>query len=171
MLYYYKYISTTLIMVLKLCICEIFHPKIHGYDNNSTKGVNTHYMVRYSIDTVEFMNKCDFEELQDDISMLKETYNFVAQKLDSESCLIRNHKNILSHPQYPQVDIVDVIRLEPGQEDVAIIKTCWLRIFQRKWRSYYKYKQALTMHCKRISSIQHREIHGKWPPFHYKKED
>lgn len=158
-------------MVLKLCICEIFHPKIHGYDNNSTKGINTHYMVRYSIDTKEFMNKCDYEEIMHDISLLKEAYKFVAQKLKKKDCIIRNHKHIVSHPQYPHVDIVDIIRLQPGEEDVAIIKTCWLRIFQRKWRSYYKYKQALIMHYKRISSIQHREIHGKWPPFYYKKED
>lgn len=160
-------------MVLKLAVCEIFHPKIHGFDKNSSPEVLNHFMVNYSINREEFMNKADFDELQEDLEILNHAYSnaLTNLKLQENDCIIRNYKNIINHPQYPCVDIVDIKRLEPGEEDVAILKTCWLRIFQRKFRAYNNYKKALILHKKRISSIMYREIHGKWPPFHYKKED
>lgn len=158
-------------MVLKLAVCEMFHPKIHGYDKNSSPEILNHFMVNYSIDSDEFMNKTDYDELCDDLVALKYSYDFVGKNIKQCECIIRNYKNIITNPQYPQVDIVDIKRLEPGDEDVAILKTCWLRIFQRKCRTYCKYKKALLKHKKLVSSIMYREIHGKWPPFHYKKED
>ena len=158
-------------MVLKLAVCEMFHPKIHGYDKNSSPEILNHFMVNYSIDSDEFMNKTDYDELCDDLDALRYSYDFVGRNIKHCECIIRNYKNIITNPQYPQVDIVDIKRLEPGDEDVAILKTCWLRIFQRKCRTYCKYKKALLMHRTRVSSIKYREIHGKWPPFHYKKED
>ena len=160
-------------MVLKLAVCEIFHPKIHGFDNNSSPEIINHFMVNYSIDANEFMNKADFDDLQEDLEFLKNEYNNASTKLSLQEhdCIIRNYKNILSHPQYPQIDIVDIKRLSHGGEDVAIIKTCWLRIFQKKCRAYCNHKKAFIKHIRKPSSIAHREIHGKWPPFHNKKYD
>lgn len=167
------YTSYIVIMVLKLAVCEIFHPKIHGFDENSSPEILNHFMVNYSINTDEFMNKADFEELQNDLEFLNYEYNNASTKLklQESDCIIRNYKNIINHPQYPHIDIVDIKRLSYGDEDVAILKTCWLRIFQRKCRSYCNYKKALIKHMRKPSSIMHREIHGKWPPFHYKKDD
>jgi len=158
-------------MVLKLGICELFHPKIHGFDNCSTPDVLTHYIVRCSLDREEFMDEDNYDELCDDIVLMKRAYKFAANKMNDNDCIIRNYKNIMGHSKYPKIDIMDVIRLKPGEEDVAILKTCWLRIFQRKCKIYYKYKQALLAYQSRPNNIQYREIHGQWPPFHYKKDE
>ena len=158
-------------MVLKLGICELFHPKIHGFDNCSTPDVLTHYIVRYSLENEEFMDEDNYEELCDDMELMKESYHNASTKLNDDGCVVKHYKHIMSHSKYPKIDIMDVIRLEPGEEDVAILKTCWLRIFQRKCKSYYKYKQALIAHHSRPNNIQYRETHGKWPLFHYKKDD
>ena len=146
-------------MVLKLGICELFHPKIHGFDNCSTPDVLTHYIVRYSLENEEFMDEDNYEELCEDMTYMKESYHNASSKL-----------NFINHSEYPKIDIMDVIRLEPGEEDVAILKTCWLRIFQRKCKAYYKYKQALIAYQSRPENIQYREVNGRWPTFHYKKE-
>lgn len=158
-------------MVLKLGICELFHPKIHGFDNCSTPDVLTHYIVRYSLENEEFMDEDNYDELCDDMARMKGYYNYAVNKINYDDCLIKNYKHIMSHSKYPKIDIMDVIRLKPGEEDVAILKTFWLRIFQRKCKAYYKYKQALVAHHSRPNNIQYREIHGQWPPFHYKKDE
>lgn len=150
-------------MVLNLGVCELFHPKIHGYDRNSTKGVKGHYIVKYTINTEEFMNHCDYEDIEIDLDILKEGYKELHEKKYLHS-IIRNYNNIIVHPQYTQLELFDMIRLQPGDEDIAIKKTYWLRIFQKKWRAYYKYKQAFVKHCSNINNIRFREIHGHWPP-------
>lgn len=154
-----KRIIININMVLKLGICEPFHPKIHGYDNRSTPDVLTHYIVRCSLENEEFMDEENYEELCEDMTYMKESYHNASNKL-----------NFINHSEYPKIDIMDVIRLEPGEEDVAILKTCWLRIFQRKCKAYYKYKQALIAYQSRPANIQYREVNGRWPTFHYKKE-
>lgn len=151
-------------MVATLGVCELFHPKIHGMDQNSSSNIIGQHLVRYSIELDEFMDDDLFDDLTDDIAVIRRSYNRASKKMkDDHPHLIRNYKKIISHSQYPNIDIMDIVRLEPGQEDVAILKTCWLRIFQRKWKSYYKQQQALLDFRKQSSSIRHREIHGNWP--------
>jgi hypothetical protein len=50
-----------------------------------------------------------------------------------------------------------------GDEEVAVLKTVWLRIFQRKWRSIYNRRQTAIKNRMKISSLLHRERTGKWP--------
>lgn len=49
---------------------------------------------------------------------------------------IRNYKKIVNSPKYISLQIGEYITL-PTLETVAILKTFWLRILQRKWKKYY----------------------------------
>ena len=50
-----------------------------------------------------------------------------------------------------------------GDEEVAVLKTVWLRIFQRKCRSIYNRRQTVIKNRKKIGSLLHRERTGRWP--------
>tara|TARA_A200000113_G_scaffold152722_1_gene137636 strand:- start:4037 stop:4588 length:552 start_codon:yes stop_codon:yes gene_type:complete len=60
------------------------------------------------------------------------------------------------------LQIVKKIYME-GDEEVAILKTFWLRIFQRKWRSIYNKRQSLIKSRMKTSSLIERETTGHWP--------
>ncbi len=51
----------------------------------------------------------------------------------------------------------------PTQESVAILKTFWLRIIQRKWRKVFNEKQTILRNRRNIHSLHVRETTGKWP--------
>jgi hypothetical protein len=38
---------------------------------------------------------------------------------------------------YPMLEIVQTVTLEPGGECVAIIKTFWIRLVQRRWKRIF----------------------------------
>jgi hypothetical protein len=38
---------------------------------------------------------------------------------------------------YPMLEIVQPVTMEPGGECVAVIKTFWLRLLQRKWKRIF----------------------------------
>ena len=53
------------------------------------------------------------------------------------------------------LDIVEMVEL-PGSECVAIFKTFWLRILQRKWKKDF----ALVKVMKRLRHLRFREVRG-----------
>ena len=74
--------------------------------------------------------------------------------------IVRNYLKIATHPYLNRLQIVEVHRLETG-EDIAILKTFWIRIFQRKW------KRICPMCIKRRAHkyIMQRQITGDYPSF------
>jgi len=49
-------------------------------------------------------------------------------------------------------------------ETIAIFKTFWLKIVQRKWKKIYAIRKNIENERKSIHSLKYRERHGKWPP-------
>ena len=45
----------------------------------------------------------------------------------------------------------------------VVIKTFWIRIIQRNWKRIYKKRQEIIKKRKRLDSLQHREITGRFP--------
>lgn len=74
---------------------------------------------------------------------------------------IRNYKNIYLNYE-PKVEIVK--RVYYKDHTLAILKTCWLRIFQKKFRNRQKKKLSFQ---KNINNLRYRELHGKWPKEFY----
>jgi hypothetical protein len=51
---------------------------------------------------------------------------------------VRAYWNIVSRPNlYPLLEIVQTVMMEPGGECVAIIKTFWIRLVQRRWKRIF----------------------------------
>lgn len=45
----------------------------------------------------------------------------------------------------------------------VVLKTVWLRIFQRKWKKWNAEKKATIKHRMKLSSLKYFEINGRWP--------
>jgi hypothetical protein len=62
---------------------------------------------------------------------------------------------------------IDILKLAINETDGTynvIIKTVWLRIFQRKWKKLFAEKKSMMEHKKKLSSRMYFEVYGKWPP-------
>jgi len=84
---------------------------------------------------------------------------------------IRNYHYIASRAHYIQPQIIECFYLPiqegqqgPRGEYVAVIKTFWLRLFQRQYRSILKERRRVEQGRMHPSSLRFREIHGRWPP-------
>ena len=99
------------------------------------------------------------EEVQENIQEIAEWYNAMYQQryFDSQHPLIRNYLAIVSRPNYIKPEIMEVITLLTG-ETVVILKTVWIRIFQRKWRSNFA---KLMTKLKDIRNIMNCRLTGR----------
>ena len=75
--------------------------------------------------------------------------------------IIKNYTNIVLNRKYYTIDIVQ--KYKEGDVTLAIKKTIWLRIIQRKWKKYYKYKQEQIRKRYNPINIHYREMNSKWP--------
>ena len=169
-----------------LMLCELHYPPIHGKNEDSDPFIENHYLVYDRFDPKtglsyscfsnnEFINdnNLDDNELNDNeekynindvLEFLKEHYsnqtNFPLPNFENHPT-IRNYRNIISRSNYIKPEIGEYIIL-PTQEAIAILKTVWLRIIQRKWKKVFAERQnIITKHCL-ITSLQNREIHNKY---------
>ncbi len=69
--------------------------------------------------------------------------------------------NIIDDGNYIKLDIVKV-EYFGDVEMVAIIKTFWLRLIQRKWKRVYRERKNIINKRKNIITMRNREMIGKW---------
>lgn len=143
-----------------LMLCELYNPKIHGKTEESDLNIESHYLVYDTFDPITKLshsngNTSDADEydsvaivehlddnlvtLDDELTFLKKVYSNLSDNYNIGHPSIRNYDKIIARPDYIRVEIGEYIIL-PSQETVAILKTFWLRIIQRKWRRLYKEK-------------------------------
>ena len=104
------------------------------WDGRNTE-LNNHWL------TIETFS---YEEIKDGLELqLYETY------LDFYNY---NNFNLTTNPQ-----IIKVYELD--DTCLCIIKTMWLKIFQRKYKNYYNKKMN---YYKNPKNIMNRAVHGKW---------
>ena len=74
---------------------------------------------------------------------------------------IRNYKVLLNKlkPEIAECNI-----LADG-ECICILKTYWIRIIQRKWKSIFKKRNEIIKKMSCVNSIKYREINGRWPNY------
>jgi hypothetical protein len=58
-------------------------------------------------------------------------------RINKPHLLIRNYDNIIKKPNYIKPEIAQCIKL-PTLEIIAVIKTIWIKIIQRKWKNICK---------------------------------
>jgi len=122
----------------QLGLCEIHCWKLHGGDKKLG-----HYLL---ISTFSDFNSGD-----------NEYYNVS----NATHTFIRNYANMIKLSNYIKPEIIRVVILETG-ESVAIIKTVWIRIFQRRWRSRFAKRVAFL---KNIHNINASRLTGRYPRF------
>ena len=160
-----------------LMLCELHHPSIHGKDANSDSNIETHYLVYNRYDGISglpfdlddepddnsvFVDDDIYNDIYDDIAFLNNIYNARLVRRQLQHPTIRNYKNIASKPNYIKPEIGQYIIL-PTQEAIAILKTFWLRIIQKKWKKIYQERKRIINTRQYPSSLYHRQIYGKWP--------
>ena len=149
-----------------LMLCELHYPAIHGKNNDSDPFIERHYLVYDRFDPITGISySClsDYE-VNDSITFLQKHYsnpgNF-DQHYFGKHPTIRNYHNIISSPNYIKPEIGEYIIL-PTQESVAILKTFWIRIIQRKWKQIFKKRQFIIRNRCCPSNLYVREITGNW---------
>ena len=145
-----------------IAICEIFHPIIHGKDDNSSVGIENHFLVSETFNLNEFYDN----SYQDTITALKthykRVYNINSKLIHHSHPTIRNFNNIIKVNNFIKIDIVFVDQLS-GNESVGYIKTFWIKLIQRRWKKIYKQRQDVLKQRMLPKSIREREITGNWP--------
>lgn len=60
---------------------------------------------------------------------------------------------------------IDIIKIyvDPQDRYIAIKKTFWLRLVQRRWKKVYRERCDILERRMHLSSLRYREIHGKYP--------
>ena len=145
-----------------LGLCELHYIELHGGDEN-----HGHYLL---IDTFDGFNSKSNEsdtdeedEEQDEpeytIFDTAEWYNEKYRRIPESKrhALIRNYSTIVRSPNYIKPEIMEKCVLETG-ETVVILKTVWIRVFQRKCRNYFAKRLAKY---KNIHNILNRRLKGK----------
>lgn len=139
----------------KLAICHLFHPTLHGQTENSDTNILGQYLVFYTININSYYNNTYNNYIYD----LKHFYQLI--RLDNKPHpTIRNYNNIIKRENYIKIDIVKIDNLN-GLEEVAYIKTFWLKFIQRKWKKIYYNRKNFVKKLSNPKYLLKREITGK----------
>jgi hypothetical protein len=161
-----------------LVLCEILNTHLHGNDDN----IDGHYLIINKFDAstgsaIYSGSEDDDSESDDDdysvysddsdssLSLFTNIHNdYYHQQVPNtvKHNIIRNYRNIIARPDYIRPEIAECIVL-PSQHTVAIIKTIWIKIIQRKWKTVYAERNKIIKTRMKYTSLKTREITGKWP--------
>lgn len=168
-----------------LIICELHHPVIHGKTDYSASNIENHYLVYDKFDGKTGIslscinddedystdNEYDTDEdednrlcrIEDTIKFLRKHYTNFVRKINfyEKHPTIRNYHNIISRKDYIRSEIGQCIVL-PTQETIAILKTFWLRIIQKKWKKVFKERENMLKKRNLPYSLYEREILQNW---------
>ena len=174
-----------------LVLCEIHYTPIHGKTCNSFPTIEGHYILIYKFDGLTgiilddeleeyYTDEEDDEDEEDDddddiitnIQHIQQLYerNYAELVEETEANankrvphkLIRNYHNIINRVNYIKPEIAECFELPTG-EYIAIIKTIWIKIIQRKWKKVYASRQNIIKIRSSPSSLYTRQTTGKWP--------
>jgi len=149
----------------EIVLCELFHPRIHGFNEDSDPCVLGHYLVigRYPANAIidrensyEYSINYVIHNFQNNIRKLLEIPRY------SKHPWIRNYKKIVTQENYICPEIAECILLS-GQEKIAIKKTFWLRLVQRSWKRVFQERCQIRHRRQSIYAIAWRELRGDWP--------
>jgi len=141
----------------KLAICEVFHPVIHGVNENSDPQIHTQFLVYTLIDLVDFYSNAYISEAN---SLRR--YRRAVEILHGSQPhpTLRDYQRV--NQNHLRIEIIQVDRLS-GQEQVAYLKTFWVRLVQRRWKKIYKARKEIAARRMQIAALRERERTGQWP--------
>ena len=141
----------------KLALCEVFHPAIHGLDENSDPQIHTQFLVYTLIDLVDFYSNA----YRSEANSLRR-YRRAVEILHGS----QPHPTLRAYQQINQkhlrIEIIQMDRLA-GEEEVAYLKTFWVRLVQRRWRKIYRARKEIVAQRMQMAALRERERTGQWP--------
>ena len=151
----------------QLAISQLYHPNLHGQDNEFVYG---HYILVFSNNNND--NESDYSDSESDSDNTSDNKS-ISEEIELCQCYIqgmtnmcrritgkqhptiRNYEEIMRKKKDFSIEIVSRTILETGQT-MVIHHTFWFRIFQRKYKKYYKQKIQFA-----IKTLRQREIFGR----------
>jgi hypothetical protein len=168
-------------------LCELHYQGRHGKTEHSDPNIETHYLVYDRFDPItgiSYSHLNEYEEydtddeydsdsdiidnlvrINDEIIFLKQYYSnptHTNPRYFGKHPTIRNYHNIVLKSNYIKPEIGEYIIL-PTQESVAILKTFWLRIIQKKWKKVFQERKNVIKQRCNLSNLSIKEIRGRWP--------
>jgi len=140
----------------ELAFCVFFNASIHGKDQDSSPDIDSHYLILHSLDMDVFYHSQEFSTFMQMINSWRRHYAQWHIRLNKHP-VIRNYKCAVVKKNYISLEIIQHIELEGG-ENVAIYKTFWLRILQRKWKKHYDSKMQRVRNLLKPRGMLLREI-------------
>ena len=140
-----------------IILCELYNERLHG-ETNDLK-IKSSYLVYCRF------KKLDMEYIEDYTDDFNAHYLELINNNDNaiiNHSVFKNYKNIILHQPYIKPEIAECLYLE-NQECIAILKTHWLRLVQRRWKNIIKERKYVLQIRKRINSLRQKEITGNWP--------
>lgn len=138
-----------------IALCELHNKCLHGMTSDSSPNIQNHYLASFVFDNEEFYDN----EWQGVAANMRTAYS---QRPNIKHDNIRNYKNIVSDPNYFNLDIVALNEMEGG-EIVATKKTHLLKMIQKKWRKMYHERQRVLKGRTSIRALDERRLTGQWP--------
>jgi hypothetical protein len=116
-----------MMMTEPLClgVCELYNPVVHGACDPP---VSDYFFYTCQVDLSEFYDNSIFSY----ISEYRSGHKYTG--------VVRSYWNIVHSRRgsmYPMLEIVQPVTMEPGGECVAVLKTFWIRIVQRRWKRIF----------------------------------
>ena len=176
-----------------LVLCELHYTPIHGKTITSYPTIEGHYILIDQFDGLTGIVLDDLEEYaeyetdeeiisdsegededQEDTNSITHLYqiqqlttkyymeDFDISFREKPHKLLRNYHNIISQPNYIKPEIAECINLPTG-EHIAIIKTMWIKIIQRKWKKVFSARKHIIKCRSCPASLSTRQLTGKWP--------
>jgi hypothetical protein len=138
-----------------IVICQLYNSKIYGIpDANS--GVEYHFVTEYRFRMLDI-------KLIDYFIYTCNHSNFARIDEITPHNIFRNYRNIILTDNI-KPEIAECLYLSGG-ECVAILKTFWIKIIQRRWKNILEERERIIKLRCQVRSILHREINGKWPQY------
>ena len=145
----------------KLAIVNLWNGKIHGQipDNEipNEEQLSKYFINDSSINIEEFFDKGNYRYIGRYIKMMNtQINNMIDLNLFGE--YYGPIFNNLLDKKIIGLQIIQPIRV--GYYELAMIKTHWIKLIQRRWREIRKKRLNAK---KNIFNLRHREIYGKYP--------
>lgn len=160
-----------------LVLCELFNRNIHGLSSDEIQTIDGHYLIINKFDgatrqlLITEEDDDDYDDDDDDLDASFDDSIYSYSTLHNghynnmnfaPHIILRNYVNIISRPTYIKPEIAECIVL-PSQHNIAIIKTIWIKLIQRRWkRLYAKRTQIIKKRCN-VAALYNRELTGRWP--------
>lgn len=153
----------------KLALIELYLPLKHGITDKQHETIYSNYLILDTIELDEFYE--NIKQVSSDIKHLTNMYTEYLNRLKYEMNInnlhpiIRNYEKIIAHPKHYQIQIIQPVTVSIGpnewdQYSTAVVKTHWIRLIQRRWRSVLKNRISLKRQPK---NLKYRETTGRFP--------